>query len=69
MCDQHVTTYLEADREQQRLIAEVARLGDVKRDVVLALRADGLTFAEIGGLVGLSVPGVQRIAGKAKGTK
>lgn len=63
----HVETFLQADREQQEAIARVAECGRVKMEAVHAMRAAGLTFADIGSRVGLSVPAVQRIA--KKGTR
>lgn len=56
-----VAAYRDADVRQRELVVEVGRLAAVKRDVVGRMREAGMTFAEIGRLVGLSVSGVQRL--------
>lgn len=62
---EHAATFATADQAQKAALAEVSRLGDVKMRAVLAMRDAGLSFAQIGELVGMSWQGVQRIADKA----
>ena len=62
---EHARRFQTADLAQKAALDEVARLGDEKMHAVLAMREAGLSFAQIGELVGLTVQGVQRIAYKA----
>lgn len=59
-----VERFLTADRAQREATVVVGEMAAVKFSVVSELRGLGMTFAQIGGLVGLKVSGVQRIAYK-----
>lgn len=61
-----VAQYEAADARQTAALHVVDETARQKMVAVLAMRDAGMTYAEIGGLVGLSVAGVQRIAYKRK---
>lgn len=62
--DAQTERFLVADRAQRTALTAVDHYATVKMEAVVAMRDAGLTFSEIGRRVGLSVPGVQRIAYK-----
>jgi hypothetical protein len=62
--DTLVSSFVAADVEQRDALERVNVLARVKHQAVMGLRSHGLTFADIGQRVGLTVQGVQRIAYK-----